>query len=215
MLLQASNILVGRDGTVRLSDLGVAAKLERHFSCTLPEGYAKLERRNTFVGSPAYIAPELLTGLEQGYVLPSRIQSHDYLLLHAWYCPWTSKWSWQQYRQSASKHLFPPFCRYGLSADIYSFGITIIEVALGHTPYVDMSFRQIVTKKAANAGQPMLSVNTHGKHFSQVRKIASSNLLTPPSHKACRWEFVMFVGTPVHEQVSPLIYALQSMHACC
>ncbi|CAL5223814.1 g6385 [Coccomyxa viridis] len=120
--IKASNILVGRDGTVRLSDLGVAAKLERHFSCTLPEGYAKLERRNTFVGSPAYIAPELLTGLEQGY---------------------------------------------GLSADIYSFGITIIEVALGHTPYVDMSFRQIVTKKAANAGQPMLSVNTHGKHFSQ------------------------------------------------
>ena len=63
---QASNILVGRDGSVRLSDLGVAAKLERHFSCAVPEGYAKLERRNTFVGSPAYIAPELLTGLEQG-----------------------------------------------------------------------------------------------------------------------------------------------------
>ena len=59
-------------------------------------------------------------------------------------------------------------CRYGLSADIYSFGITIIEVALGHTPYMDMSFRQIVTKKAANAGQPMLAVNTHGKQFSQV-----------------------------------------------
>ena len=63
---QSSNILVGRDGTVKLSDLGVAAKLERHFSCTVPEGYAKLERRNTFVGSPAFIAPELLTGLEQG-----------------------------------------------------------------------------------------------------------------------------------------------------
>ena len=60
-------------------------------------------------------------------------------------------------------------CRYGLSADVYSFGITIIEVALGHTPYMDMSFRQIVTKKAANAGQPMLAVNTHGKQFSQVR----------------------------------------------
>ena len=61
-----------------------------------------------------------------------------------------------------------PLCRYGLSADVYSFGITIIEVALGHTPYMDMSFRQIVTKKAANAGQPMLAVNTHGKQFSQV-----------------------------------------------
>lgn len=59
-------------------------------------------------------------------------------------------------------------CRYGLSADIYSFGITVIEAALGHTPYVDMSFEQIAMKKAVNAGIPMLAVNTHGKHFSQV-----------------------------------------------
>lgn len=59
-------------------------------------------------------------------------------------------------------------CRYGLSADIYSFGITIIEAALGHTPYVDMSFEQIAMKKAVNAGIPMLAVNTHGRHFSQV-----------------------------------------------
>jgi serine/threonine protein kinase len=67
--LQASNILVGRDGTVRLSDLGVAAKLERHLSCS-SEFFAKLERRNTFVGSPAFIAPELLTGVEEGWAAP-------------------------------------------------------------------------------------------------------------------------------------------------
>ena len=73
MVAQPSNILVGRDGTVKLSDLGVAAKLERHFSCAAPEGYAKLERRNTYVGSPAFIAPELLTGLEQGYVLQLKV----------------------------------------------------------------------------------------------------------------------------------------------
>ena len=41
-------------------------------------------------------------------------------------------------------------------------------MALGHTPYMDMSFQQIVTKKAANCGLPMLAVNTHGKQFSQV-----------------------------------------------
>ena len=69
-------------------------------------------------------------------------------------------------------------CRYGLSADIYSFGITVIEAALGHTPYVDMSFEQIVTKKAVNAGVPMLAVNTHGRHFSQVRQISLSIPMT-------------------------------------
>ena len=52
---------------MRLSDLGVAAKLERQYSCAA-EGFAKLERRNTFVGSPAFIAPELLTGIEKGYM---------------------------------------------------------------------------------------------------------------------------------------------------
>lgn len=64
-LVQASNILVGRDGRVRLSDLGVAAKLERNFSGE-HLAFSSLERRNTFVGSPAYIAPELLTGADQG-----------------------------------------------------------------------------------------------------------------------------------------------------
>ena len=71
--------------------------------------------------------------------------------------------------------------RYGLSADIYSFGITVIEAALGHTPYVDMSFEQIVTKKAVNAGVPMLAVNTHGRHFSQVRIDSLSNSYTHSS----------------------------------
>ncbi len=65
--MQASNILVGRDGRVRLSDLGVAAKLERNFSGS-QHSFASLERRNTFVGSPAYIAPELLTGIDEGCV---------------------------------------------------------------------------------------------------------------------------------------------------
>ena len=66
-MVQASNILVGRDGRVRLSDLGVAAKLERHFS-GVHHAFGSLERRNTFVGSPAYIAPELLTGIDKGWV---------------------------------------------------------------------------------------------------------------------------------------------------
>lgn len=66
-MAQASNILVGRNGRVMLSDLGVAAKLERHFSGDL-HPFASLERRNTFVGSPAYIAPELLTGIDKGCV---------------------------------------------------------------------------------------------------------------------------------------------------
>ncbi len=54
------------DGCVRLSDLGVAAKLDRHFCAREPSAYATLQRRNTFIGSPAFMAPEVLCGSEQG-----------------------------------------------------------------------------------------------------------------------------------------------------
>ena len=58
---QASNILVCRGtGSVKLSDLGVAAKLDRRFSAVEPEKFAELTRRNTFIGSPAYMAPEVI-----------------------------------------------------------------------------------------------------------------------------------------------------------
>ncbi|CAL8463487.1 g3021 [Coccomyxa elongata] len=119
--IKASNILVGRDGRVMLSDLGVAAKLERHFSADL-HPFAALERRNTFVGSPAYIAPELLTGIDKGY---------------------------------------------GLPADLYSFGVTLVEAAFGHTPFVDLSFEQIAISKATCDAVPLLAVDAHGTRFSQ------------------------------------------------
>lgn len=68
---QASNILVGAaDGCVRLSDLGVAAKLDRHFAAREASAFATLTRRNTFIGSPAFMAPEVLCGSEQGCAPP-------------------------------------------------------------------------------------------------------------------------------------------------
>ncbi|KAK9917885.1 hypothetical protein WJX75_009260 [Coccomyxa subellipsoidea] len=136
--IKASNILVGRDGKVRLSDLGVAAKLERHFSGD-QEAFASLERRNTFVGSPAYIAPELLTGNDQGY---------------------------------------------GLPADLYSFGVTLVEVAVGHTPYVDLSFEQIAIKKVTCNTVPMLAVDAHGKRFSEeLGDVVAQCLQTQPDER--------------------------------
>jgi hypothetical protein len=59
-------------------------------------------------------------------------------------------------------------CRYGLPADLYSFGVTLVEVAVGHTPYVDLSFEQIAIKKVTCNTVPMLAVDAHGKRFSEV-----------------------------------------------
>lgn len=49
--LTAANILVGQDGRVQLCDFGVSAQLA-----------GKNGKRNTFVGTPQWMAPEALTG---------------------------------------------------------------------------------------------------------------------------------------------------------
>jgi len=53
---QAGNILVDGDGRVALGDFGVSATMER----TGDWGGSGLMSRNTFVGTPCWIAPEVL-----------------------------------------------------------------------------------------------------------------------------------------------------------
>mmetsp|Transcript_40156 Transcript_40156/g.96257 ORF Transcript_40156/g.96257 Transcript_40156/m.96257 type:complete len:377 (-) Transcript_40156:134-1264(-) len=82
--LKASNILLGYQGEILLSDFGVAASLR------------ECATRTTFVGTPCWMAPEvLLAATEQGYAGGG----------------------------------------YNNKCDVWSFGITTIELAEGEAPY--------------------------------------------------------------------------------
>jgi serine/threonine-protein kinase OSR1/STK39 len=82
--VKAGNILVDTSGRVMLADFGVAATMERSGSWG-----SALAARSTFVGTPCWMAPEVM-------------------------------------EQAAG---------YDCLADIWSFGITLLELAHGHAPF--------------------------------------------------------------------------------
>ena len=82
--IKASNILIDKDGSMRLGDYGVSSLIKK-------------EGNNTFIGSICWMAPEIALNLEYTYKI-----------------------------------------------DIWSLGITAIEIANGKPPYKDLSISEFV-----------------------------------------------------------------------
>ncbi|TPX69549.1 hypothetical protein SpCBS45565_g02252 [Spizellomyces sp. 'palustris'] len=100
--IKAANILLAADGSVKLADFGVSGQLT-----------ATMTKKNTFVGTPFWMAPEAAFG-----------NSIARKMSHLWVCfPWP-----QVIKQSG----------YNDKADIWSLGITAIELAKGEPPYADL-----------------------------------------------------------------------------
>jgi len=88
--IKAGNILIGSDGNVKISDFGVTAKLK------------KGKKRSTLIGSPCYMAPEILD---------------------------------QEGRNG-----------YDSKVDIWSLGITALELAYGKPPNSELTTMKLIIK---------------------------------------------------------------------
>jgi len=130
--VKAGNILVNNDGNVLLADFGVAATLERNASWGFAAG-----GRNTFVGTPCWMAPEVME------------QAQGYNAL----------------------------------ADIWSFGITVLELAHGHAPFARFPPMKVLLMTIQNP-PPTLEQDSGSKHFSKhMRDMVQLCLNKDPSKR--------------------------------
>ncbi|KAL6568948.1 hypothetical protein OROHE_003689 [Orobanche hederae] len=144
--VKAGNILMDSDGKVKLADFGVSA-------CMFDRG-DRQRSRNTFVGTPCWMAPEVLQ----------------------------------------------PGTGYDFKADIWSFGITALELAHGHAPFSKYPPMKVLLMTIQNA-PPGLDYDRDKRFSKSFKEMVSMCLVKdqtkrPTAEKLLKHSFFKNVKPP-------------------
>lgn len=153
--VRASNILLTNEGEVKLSDFGLSCRLSTN-----------LGKRSTAIGSPSWMAPEVVTGGDGAY---------------------------------------------GNRADVWSLGVTAIELADGKAPFQEMhptrALFQIVRNPPPTLHRPSLWSNNLNDFISEC-------LEKNPEHRPYCMELIEhpFIETVPENDYHVCIYITFELH---
>ncbi|XBW37405.1 hypothetical protein QEN19_002985 [Hanseniaspora menglaensis] len=164
--IKLANILLTKDGKIKLSDFGVSGKLNN-----------TLKKRETFVGTPYWMAPEVILN---GYT---------------------------------DSNTGEKIIGYNEKADIWSLGITIIELVNKRPPLIEHEPMQIVAK-IPDLEPPSLKNNDSWKCSKYLISFVDSCLKKNPEQRATATELLNHKFIKKNKCNSPNIVLLID-HVCC